>query len=357
MYKIVGTWSTLIMLFIIGCTPGEKSGVEDKSSRKAKVVLRKVNTSHHQKKLKYSGTIEAEKTAQLGFSVPGTIANVLVEEGDKVSSGQLLATVNTIEYENALAIAQAGFEEAKDAYTRLEGLYKKGSLPERDFISAKSGFAQAQAQLNLAQKRLADTQLKASISGIVAMKNTELGANANPGMPVFTIVKTDKVNNIVSIPESEIGAVKIGDSSTVFIPTLNRGFSGAISTISPVADPVSRTYKVKVRLENMDYAIMPGMLSKVEINTQQSTNEIIVPAKAVVRDSDNKTNLFVYDAKGYVKKRPITVGLISAEGVVVKRGVQTGDHVVIEGQSRLKDGDEVEVVKSEKELLSWRSTK
>ena len=90
----------------------------------------------------------------LGFSVPGRISRVYVQEGQKVKKGQLLAAIDVTTYKNAFDIANAGLEQANDNFKRLNGLFQKGSLPERDFIAVKVGVAQANANKNLAAKKV-----------------------------------------------------------------------------------------------------------------------------------------------------------------------------------------------------------
>ena len=145
-----------------------------------KVSVEEITTSTNEKILQYSGTIEADNTVSLGFSIPGRVQNINVQEGQFVKKGQLLASIETITYQNAYNIANAGLEQANDNFKRLNELFSKGSLPERDFIAVKVAVAQANANKNLAAKNLADTKLYAPFSGIITAKQIEIGATAAP---------------------------------------------------------------------------------------------------------------------------------------------------------------------------------
>lgn len=334
----------IMLLFLASCSRKEDHTSVMTETVASKVMVSEIKASGLKETLTVSGTLEADKTVVLGFSVSGTIASMLVEEGQQVAAGQLLATLEPTEYTNSLTIAEASLMEAKDAFVRMEALYNKGSLPERDYISARAKLAQAEANKNLAVKRLSDTRLQASIAGIVTAKNLETGASAAPGLPVFTIVKTDKVYSTLSVPEVEIGKVSLGMEARVMVPTLGEEFLGKVSIINPVADKVSKAYRVKVELENPSGILLPGMITNNMISTGKSINQLTVPANAIVRDEDNLTYLFLLQEHNRVKRQRVAVGGLSQNGIIITDGLKSGDKVVVEGQMNVKDGQTVTVL-------------
>ena len=228
---------TTLVLILVSCSEKKETVKEVVIP---KVTVKKINSTVEKESLTYSGTIEADNTVSLGFSVPGRISKVYVQEGQKVNKGQLLATIDQTTYKNAFDIANAGLEQANDNFKRLNSLYQKGSLPERDFIAVKGAVAQANANKNLAAKNLADTKLYAPFSGMITAKMTEIGATAAPGVPAFTVMKTDKVYAKASITESEISKLKIGTDAKVEISSLNETFNGKVAIVNPSADAVTR---------------------------------------------------------------------------------------------------------------------
>jgi membrane fusion protein (multidrug efflux system) len=305
----------------------------------AKVSVTEVSGVSRTLELRYSGTIEPDNTAQIGFAVPGVVSNILVQEGQHVVQGQLLATIDATEYANALAIANAGLEQAEDMHKRLDGLYKKGSLPEKDYIDIKTKVAQARAQKSISAKRIQDSKLYAPMSGIISGKMIERGSTAAPGVPAFTIIKTDQVYARVSVPESEVGAMKNGMEVSVLIPTLGESFSGKIGIINPQADAISKTYSVKVKLGNPAGRLLPGMIAETKVNTGKAVNAIIVPAPAIIRDADGITYVFLASADKKAIRKRVTVGNVTGDNeVIITDGLGTGDKIVTAGQTRLKDG-------------------
>ena len=329
-----------IFVFSILISSCGKNKEENTAVIVPKVTIKELASEKQPEILSYSGTIEADNTVTLGFSVPGRIVSVNVQEGQKITEGQLLATIETTAYKNAFDIANAGLEQANDNYKRLNELYSKGSLPERDFIAVKVAVAQANANKNLASKNLADTRLSAPFTGIITAKFTEKGATAAPGVPVFTIMKTDKVYAKVAIAESEIAKFKIGTPAKVKIASIDKTFEGKISIVNPSADATTRTFEAKVLLDNQSGNLLPGMISDIKIETGGTTDALTIPAEAIVRDSDDITYAFVVEHNRAIKKR-VSLGSFKGEEVVVTDGLKSGDKVVVSGQRKLKDGQTV----------------
>ena len=330
----------LVIVLLAGCSSKEK---QKKTESPIKVAVKEILQEQQEELLTYSGTIEADITVSLGFSVPGRITSVLVREGELVHSGQLLATIETTEYENAVLIANASLEQTADNYNRFNELYSKGSLPQRDYITARSALSQATANKNLSAKHLADTRLYAPFSGIISAKLTEKGAMASPGVPAFTLLKTDQVYARASIAESEINKISVGKDALITIPALNESMKGNISIINPQADNVSKTYLVKIRLNNDRGKLLPGMITEIQINSGKKRDVIVIPANAVVRDADEITYVFVIGKNGKaIRKRIVVSGISSDDDVIIGSGLNMGDKVVIAGQTKLEDGMNVQ---------------
>lgn len=324
----------ILMVVQISCSKEEK-----KSEPVAvKVDIQKISKSKYPQELTYTGTIEPENTAQVGFSLPGVINHIAVEEGQTIKEGQLLASIDATEYQNALSIANASLEQAEDLFNRLNGLYEKGSLPAKDYIDIKTKVTQAKANKSINSKHIQDSRLVAPIAGIITSKLIERGSVAAPGVPAFVIVKTDIVYVRITVPETEVGALKKGMEAHVFIPTIGDTLKGKVTIINPMADAISKTYTVKIKLINSNGQLLPGMLATTKINTGKHVEVVSVPATAVVRDADAITYLFVSNAENKAIRKRIKIDKITGENQLIVEGLQEGDRVVVKGQSRLKEG-------------------
>jgi len=328
---------TAVVLLLVSCSEKKETVKEIVIP---KVTVKDIKKSSENEVLSYSGTIEADNVVSLGFSVPGRISRVYVQEGQKVKKGQLLAAIDVTTYKNAFDIANAGLEQANDNFKRLNGLFQKGSLPERDFIAVKVGVAQANANKNLAAKNLSDTKLYAPFSGMITAKLTEIGATAAPGIPAFTVMKTDKVYAKASITESEISKLKIGTDAKVEIASMGETFNGKVAIVNPSADALTRTFNVKVRLDNAENKLLPGMISNIKIETGNEVSVITVPTDAIVRDANDLIYVYVVKENKAIKKR-VSLGNFKGNEVIVTDGLQLNDKVIIAGQRNLKDGQTV----------------
>ena len=328
------------LVFLLASCSGKKENI--KTEVIPEVTVKQIEKTTTKEVLNYSGTIEADNTVSLGFSIPGRISKVYIQEGQKVKKGALLASIDVTTYKNAFDIANAGLELANDNFNRLNGLFQKGSLPERDFIAVKVAVAQANANRNLAAKNLSDTKLYAPFSGIITAKQTEIGATAAPGIPAFTVMKTDKVYAKASITESEISKLKIGTPAKVEIASMGETFNGLVAIVNPSADALTRTFNVKVRLDNSENKLLPGMISNIKIETNNDLSIISIPASAIVRDANNINYVFVALDNKAIKKR-VSLGGFNGNEVIVTDGLTALDHLIIAGHRTLKDGQTIKL--------------
>jgi membrane fusion protein (multidrug efflux system) len=310
-----------------------------------KVTVAPINLQEREDILNYSGTIEADNTVSLGFSIPGRVLSVNVQEGQHVKKGQLMATIETQDYQNAFVIAKAVYDQAADNFKRLNELYQKNSLPERDFISAKSAMAQARANRDMSSKKVADTRLYAPFTGILTEKLIESGASAAPGVPAFTLVKTDQVYARVSVTESEIANLSLGVNAFIDVPVLDKKLEGKVNIINPKAENTSKTYAVKIRLNNSDGKLLPGMIANILIKTGRKQNTILIPTQSIVRDPDNITYVFIAkDNNTAIRKRITTSSITGMNEVIVTSGINPGDKLIISGQTQLEDGSQISFI-------------
>lgn len=333
--------SLTTVFFLYSC--GEKKESENKEVAH-KVTIQTVASQNGAEYLNYSGTIEADNTVMIGFLVSGKIINVNVQEGQHITTGQLLASVEQQSYQYAYDIAKATFIKAEDNFNRLKELYDKKSLPESDFIAAKSGLMQAKANVSLANKQLKDTRLYAPFSGIITQKITDIGATAAPGVPAFTIVKTDRIYATASITESEISLLKIGTAATINVPSAGKEMEGRVTLINPQGDNLSKTFLAKIRLDNPGGQLLPGMIANIHINTGKSLPEIVVPSKAVLRDLNNISYVFVTkDNKTAFKKRVTVTRISGVENVVIGDGLALGEKLIVTGVNKIEDGSPIQL--------------
>ena len=253
------------------------------------------------------------------------------------------AQVETKTWEKDKALARSQVEAARAALEAVEALEAAKSW-EAEITSAETAMAQAKAVLDLAKKRVGDATITAPISGIVSNRHLDLGGMASPTVPIVEIVDMDTVKATVSVIESDLGKLKVGDSAQIQVDALLIPVVGQISLISPTLDRASRSAKIELTIDNPNLDLKPGMFAQVKISVDIHENAILIDRAAVIEDSvrDTRTVFVVENEQG--KRRPVEFGLAQGSKVEIISGLAEGEHVVIAGQHTLKDGEKVKVM-------------
>lgn len=331
----------LLAIIVIGCQNEEN---EKKSLQKVKVELMTVMENGNSLQTgRYSGTAEEENATPLSFSVAGTVKSLKIHLGQQVASGQLIAELDPTSMQSSYNAAKASLGQAMDVYNRMKSLYEKGSLPEIKWVEAQSRLDQARSMEEIAAKNLHDCKLYAPYGGIISKKNIEVGQNVMPGTPVAQLVTTSQLKVKIAVPETEISAITIGQNAEMKVPALDgKILKGIVEEKGIVANPLSRSYDVKIRVKDITAGLMPGMVTEVSLLSSESqvVSPCVIPAGIVQLDEHN--NNFVWVNKdGKATKRIIRCGDFTANGVTVLSGLNVGDEIIVKGQQKVCEGTEV----------------
>ncbi len=329
----------LALSMLVACTPREnQESLPD--TKPITVTTCPVTKAKVTVGLQYSGTLEAYQSIPLSFQTTGTVEKVLVEAGDVVQKGQLLATVDETDAKNMFEITQSQYQQAKDAYDRLKSVHDKGSLPEIKWVEMESKLEQAQSSLNLAKNNLAKCRLFSPVNGIVGRRNTEPGMSAiSITSPPLELVDIRQVYVKISVPENEVAKIVKGMKAAFTVSALNdRSFTGKVANITPVADRISRTYEAKILVQNPGFALKPGMVCDVKMETAMERELVMVPYQSVSKDNENRAYVFLVDpAAKRARKQLVTTGQCHGSTLEVISGLVAGQLIVNEGKEKLSD--------------------
>lgn len=246
-------------------------------------------------------------------------------------------------WEKDTALAESQVEAAKATLANAEALVAAKSW-EAEIDAVETAMAQAKAALDLAKARLDDATITAPISGIMSNRYLDLGGMATLSTPIFEIVDMDTVKAVVSVIESDLDKLNPHGQGWIQVDALSNQVVGAISFISPILEPRSRSARVEFTINNSDMKLKPGMFAKVTITVAIHENVILIPRSAVIEDSVRGTrNVFVVDG-GRSKRRRVEFGLSQGGIVEIANGLSEAEQVVTAGQHSLKDGQTVTVV-------------
>ena len=290
--------------------------------------------------LAVSGGIEAVERVSVGFLVPGRVIRVAVQDGDAVQTGDTLAELDPADHEQQLKIAEARLAEVSARYERLKSLRELGSLTATDFEQIASALAQARSAAELARRQLDYTHLRAPFSGWVIRHGIEVGLVMAPGVPAYTILAPAPVWAVVGIPEADISKVRIGQAARVSLPSVgDRAFDGVVGVIQPQADPLSRSFAVKIRLPNSEGALRPGNVVTAQIQTGRTRSALLLPPQAIRHYPDGTLYVWTVEPpRGSAARRIVEAGPLQATRVEILSGLHPGDVVVVDCPATLFEG-------------------
>ncbi|MEL7586180.1 MAG: efflux RND transporter periplasmic adaptor subunit [Prolixibacteraceae bacterium] len=334
-------------LLLAGCTPGTNDRNTSETSRSVRVKVIEIGSGNKTSNPSYIGTIGESQSIPLSFLTSGTAEKVLVNEGQQVRKGQLLAVLNDENYRSAWQIASSKESQAQDGFNRLEPVYKKGSLPEVKYIEIKTALEQAKSMAAMAEKSLKDCKLHAPTDGMIGRKMIEPGMNIIPGNPSFQLVKIENLKVSFPVPENEISSISKGQKASIRVSAIgDRLFEGEVNEIGVLSNPLSHTYTVKADLDNPERLLKPGMVCEVKLSNPGLTDRIVIPMSAVQQSADGKK--FVYTANegtGKAEKRPVVAGPLTSSGVVITSGLAAGDLLITDGYQKIGENSPIQILR------------
>ena len=328
----------LSALLICSCT-GKK---EQEAKAPIRVKTEVASTATSVNGQTYVGMVEEQEATAVSFTGMGVVKRVLVNEGQAVAKGQLIAEMDDTQARNLLSGAEAQMTQANDALERFKMLHDAGSLPEVQWVEIQSKVAQAKSQLDVAKKNLADCRLVAPVSGIIGKKMIGAGETALPSQAVVSILDISSVKVKVAIPEAEIGGISGNTSSIIKVEAINRTFQGGRIEKGVQADALTHTYDIRINVPNSDRKLMPGMVASVRLNLQGGHHQLMtLPVTAVQKKADGSLFVWTIDEAKTAHRTAVTIGSTLGNRIVIVNGVASGMRVVTEGYQKLSEGTKV----------------
>ncbi|GAA4784702.1 efflux RND transporter periplasmic adaptor subunit [Olivibacter ginsenosidimutans] len=307
------------------------------------VIVRTATVSKSPLNLDFSanGNFAAWQDLSLLAENSGRITQILVDEGAHVNKGQVLARIDDKYLSLALQTAKDNLSKLKTDQQRYESSFKTGGVTKAQLDEINLNVRNAENQFQEAQRRLADSYVKAPIAGIINKRNIEVGAYVSPGTALFDIVDVSRLKLLVNANELQVVNLKLGDqvkiTSTVFPDNV---FSGKISFIAAKSDN-TLNYPVEIRVENSsNQQLKAGMYGTATFELPKQEPTIIIPRGAFV-GSVSSNEVFILENGNTAKLRKVTAGRNLGEQVEILSGLKEGEVIITSGQINLVDGTEV----------------
>ena len=333
---------TMLLSALLICSCTGKKEQEAKAPIRVKTEVASTATSVNGQT--YVGMVEEQEATAVSFTGMGVVKRVLVNEGQAVAKGQLIAEMDDTQARNLLSGAEAQMTQANDALERFKMLHDAGSLPEVQWVEIQSKVAQAKSQLDVAKKNLADCRLVAPVSGIIGKKMIGAGETALPSQAVVSILDISSVKVKVAIPEAEIGGISGNTSSIIKVEAIGSSFEGGRIEKGVQADALTHTYDIRINVANRERKLLPGMVASVSFGSEKSevkTEQLSMPVTAVQKQADGSLFVWTIGKDSTAHRTTITTGETLGNRIVVTTGISEGERIVTEGYQKLSENTKV----------------
>ncbi len=304
----------------------------------------------------YSGDIQARYDTSLGFRIGGKIIDRRVDVGDIVEAGALLARLDPEDSQLAIANATAQLsaatadqEMAQSDLQRYSALRKKNYASQAELTRYRNSYnvslarlKQAEAELAVTRNQSAYTELHSDRGGVITNVLAEEGEVVAAGHTVFKLALQDNKEVDIAVPENRLQQIKTTKQIEITLWAVpDRIFEGHIREISPGADPITRTYRVKISLLNPDPAVQLGMTASAHFRRPIPGQLARIPLSALYQREGKPAVWLIEPKKMQVELHDVTVVEYQETSVIIGSGLESGDQVVIAGVHKLAPGQHV----------------
>jgi RND family efflux transporter MFP subunit len=322
------------------------------------VMVKEATKEKMENVLQFTGTMEAVNEASISSKVAGRVSRVAVNNGDSVTAGHGLVYLENTEYQNGLSASRAalqkalaGLETARANYDRFKELHTQSAVSNKDFEDVTTALTLAEADVSSAsssvanaEESLRNTTITSPIGGMVANRNVTVGQVLSAGVVLMTVADISSVYVVVNVGQKDISSLRPGMQATVTLDGYpGRTFAGVVDIINPVASKSARVFETKIRINNKDRLLKPGMFAKAEVKVGGEKEVVAVPRDAL---TDREGLYFVFLAgDGKAERHQVEIGQIIGQLVEIKSGLNPGQKIVVTNVNKLKDQDSIRIAK------------
>lgn len=359
----VGLLNILLLCSVLGLVACKKTAEKTDDIRPVRVVTAAFESSELQ--TEFPGEVRARIESRLGFRVPGKIISRKVDVGSVVKKGQVLMQLDPQDLllgqasaKAALTAAESNRDLAKAEYKRYQELREKNFVAqavldakETTYKAAQASYEQAKAGLSNQSNQTSYSSLVSDVDGVVTGIDAEIGQVVAAGTPVVRVAKEGEMDVVVGIPEDRINAIRQMKDITVRL-WANKAevITAKLRELSPMADPVTRTFTAKLALPVNQKEVRLGMTATASFAMKNSNALVKLPLTALFQDKSS-TSVWVVE-NGAVRLLPVNVASTVGEDVLIASGITPGQQVVTAGVNLLKPGQKVSILGAEVKAAS-----
>jgi len=344
-YLYAASAAFLILISVTGCDSPESRAQSENGrnhARAVKVSVVEVKPVHIQDILVLPGGTEAWQDVRVAADTSGRIDWIGPGEGEMVHKEQILVKIDVSALEAALDRAEASFKLANDLYQRRQGLFERKIITREELDRSLTEQILAKGNLRQAKIEYERGFLRSPVSGIVNHFFVDEGEFIDRGKPVVDLVNVDRIKINVNVHELDVRHILAGHRATVKIDAYpDRVLSGIVDFVAYKADPATKTFLVRVMIQNPNHEIRPGMIARVAFLRRIIPEALVAPLFAIV-DKGGERLLFV-EKDGVAQAHTVSFGIIQGDQVKITSGLNAGDHLIVTGQTKVEEGMKVQV--------------
>ena len=329
------------ILFLLQCS--KKETERDQTLRN--VILTQVSALDSEEATTYPGVVEEGSNVSAAFMADGKIGKILVKEGDRVSKGQLLASLDASDYRIGVSQLETQLNQMTKEKERMDAMYEKHNIAPNDYEKFEAGYEQLKLQLDLARRNLDYTNLYSPIDGYIVTKYMSEGELVGAGTPVFKIIDDSNLKAVADLPVSVyLNRDKI-TSINGTVPGIPEKIPLSLLSFTPDADN-NMLYRMKLSIPaTVSKELTSGMNISVEIEmAENDVTESIVPSRSLFK-IDDTTYVWVFNSKdSTINKKPVTVEGSPIGKMSKVKGLRNGEEIVETGVRQLYEGEKVNVL-------------
>lgn len=336
----------LSLLFLLGCnssTPTETSVPQ--VGEAIPVSLFPLKSTAMASSVAVSGTFSTKDETLLSFKLGGIVAKVLVEEGDAVKSGQIVASLDLTEIQAGVRQSKLAYDKANRDHQRAARLYTDSVATLEQFENSKTALDIAEQQLSAANFNLSQSQIRATKSGYVLKKFVNAGQLVASGSPILQINGASSGEWIlkVTLSDQQWSTIQIGDPAEISPAASSSWIAAKVSQKSQAADPVTGTYWVELKPASAaNVSLASGMFGKARIQPSQTVQGWEIPFESVLDANGTSGFVFVVDGQK-AKKISVQIGKITPTAIQVVSGLENYTSLIVSGSAYLTDGSTIQV--------------
>ena len=289
-----------------------------------------------------TATLEAEEEADVVAKASGVVQRLMVEEGDFVRAGQVLAELDSERSTLELAQKEANLKGLENDLNRNQELFDKNLISADTYDKIKYQYEAEKASVEMTRLNISYSSIRTPISGYVSHRMIKVGSMVNEHQPTFRVTDFDPLLAVLYVPERELNKLRTGQPARIQVDASADHFDAHIKRMSPVVDPQTGTFKVTLEVFDDSGILKPGMLALVNITYDVHNSVVLIPKQAVVQEDDASTVFVVRDSVAY--QTEVVTGYNDDQAIEIVSGLESGDVVVTTGQNTLKDSSKVFVI-------------